>query len=605
MAAEGASYQCLHKLAMLDSLSADIDKVFVSNIVDSFLPSGKEGLDIIENYIWQHPDGNIEILLALYIEAIKKWLFVSSNPLILSEEIRSFLSPYTDKIFCNSSILKELAYELLFEAALIDHSAPSNIFDFDIEDHVLCEVCSERTNVAFRKSLERLSVQFFATSSNDTAIFEILADTIIESDYQLLIESISRILIDFIHEKLSNEKRRAIFKKAKSMRRIGTMLANLCAKIYSLRQSSDSELFDLYCGFIDTNTQLAIISHILKLDRTNSGLLKILVDITRSKIPISLNHIIPYLEEIYSQHGGNIVQIVEHILPSSAEIRFCSEENLLELIKFIGKTNLFISINLFNLLKERILRQPRTICAFMSHGKEFAVYQNKLSIFLSELFEEYINNDRGSNWEAKDSVIEILKLCSNIIKIDEEILFNKLIEMVKSNDENEYVQISATKLLCQKFPMHILPELIQLYKNQRREIRLVLMKQAKKNLESTFLLGEKNELRSEYIDFANHILAEVPFCPPEQDELLRISVEFCRDIVKTFQIDASSEELQLIEIKSKLLKAEKNMEGMDPHVSKAKKRAATGRGTKEEIEEVIETLNRECRMDLCLAKECF
>lgn len=198
--------------------------------------------------------------------------------------------------------------------------------------------------------------------------------------------------------------------------------------------------------------------------------------------------------------------------------------------------------------------------------------------------------------------------------------------MVKSNDENEYVQISATKLLCQKFPMHILPKLIQLYKNQRREIRfiifcsqdsqivhemailffrLVLMKQAKKNLESTFLLGEKNELRSEYIDFANHILAEVPFCPPEQDELLRISVEFCRDIVKTFQIDASSEELQLIEIKSKLLKAEKNMEDMDPHVSKAKKRAATGRGTKEEIEEVIETLNRECRMDLCLAKECF
>lgn len=41
MATEGASYQCLHKLAMLDSLSADIDKVFVSNIVDSFLPSGK------------------------------------------------------------------------------------------------------------------------------------------------------------------------------------------------------------------------------------------------------------------------------------------------------------------------------------------------------------------------------------------------------------------------------------------------------------------------------------------------------------------------------------------------------------------------------------
>lgn len=120
---------------------------------------GKEGLDIIENYIWQHPDGNIEILLALYIEAIKKWLFVSSNPLILSEEIRRFLSPYTDKIFCNSSILKELAYELLFEAALIDHSAPSNIFDIGILICFLCYLLEQNLLNRYRGSCSVWSMQ--------------------------------------------------------------------------------------------------------------------------------------------------------------------------------------------------------------------------------------------------------------------------------------------------------------------------------------------------------------------------------------------------------------------------------------------------------------
>jgi hypothetical protein len=215
---------------------------------------GYEGLQLVEEYVRQLPDnGNIQILLAVYIEILRQELMEVSpqHPssielMIESEKVKLFLEDYKGRFFDeDSSILQDLAFRLIDAAEVVRRKSPFNIgyycdtlnswknifvSDFiDVNSQILHFLLDERTNINVRKTIENLAIQRIS-NSEEPSLLDGIVEILLGTDYRIIVNNIARIIEPFV-QRLSIQQAEELMEKAKNTEKIGVLFARLSAAI--------------------------------------------------------------------------------------------------------------------------------------------------------------------------------------------------------------------------------------------------------------------------------------------------------------------------------------------------------------------------------------
>lgn len=99
-------------------------------------------------------------------------------------------------------------------------------------DEKICQVLtSDATSLFVRTSVEHLScVRLRSSSASVDYLYRNLAESLLNTDYMVILDSISRVLLEFV-KLLDDDLRARLLSKAKSVRRMGLQFARLTAKI--------------------------------------------------------------------------------------------------------------------------------------------------------------------------------------------------------------------------------------------------------------------------------------------------------------------------------------------------------------------------------------
>ncbi|KAI1714870.1 hypothetical protein DdX_08139 [Ditylenchus destructor] len=453
---------CLRDLLNLEHVPTDVDAKFIDSFIDLYLqPLGVQSLKKLENF-YRASENRSEVLLAFYIEVLRKMAQSAGATAFESKSTLNFLHDHEDVLLSSgSATLQQLVFGLLADMETLEMPLP---FKFDLPTKIHSILAAERTNIYVRRAAENLAMlrleNMRKRKEDSTFLVWNLAESVLEADYPIVLDSISRVLLNFWSQ-LSAVQCDKLLAKAKNMRKIGLPFARLVAII--LARSPYANMTSLPHGFCDSHTHAAIMSELIEYNRDlkkfdESELLDQLIKLAGH----NFNMIAPHLKSMQFSSDKNACEFLRIYIPSLPNSRFFSNRNIGMFAVYLRKFDKDVTLlpSVLDALIERIKTspslliyfadannganvEPSTSYTFSTVFEKCPLFRDYISTFVTKvLFKDLDEMD----WEDRDSALEILDLCGFYLDCDLEQLLPQLF-LLASSDENQFIRSGATKCL--------------------------------------------------------------------------------------------------------------------------------------------------------------